>query len=278
MSMGKIVYAIFSSHGPDLLTLGRGIFDSFEESERKVVEALEACSENIRKVKPDAVIAISPHWYTGGRFLIDGSKKLPCIQDYYGFSPNFYSFRYDAAGEPELAKAIADSLVRDGFQAELTGGRGLDHGHWVPLHYLLPERNVPVVPLSITGLSAEEHYSSGISIAHALNDYSGRIAILATGALLHRMDLITSFELNDEWPEGEIFLKHIGEALSTMDVEAIKSMAAQRSEAGPEAGLRTLMLLLGALSNTEVHANVLSATRIATYTSNNVIEFITANR
>ena len=61
-----------------------------------------------------------------------------------------------------------------------------------------------------------------------------------------------------------------------MDVEAIKSMAAQRSEAGPEAGLRTLMILLGALSNTEVHAKVLSATRIATFTSNNVIEFNTA--
>ena len=274
--MGKIVYGVFSSHGPDLLTLGRGIFDGFEESERKVVGALEVCSENIRKMQPDAVIAISPHWYTGGKFLIDGSKKLPCIQDYYGFPPDFYSFRYDAAGEPELAKLIVDTLVSEGFQAALTEGHGLDHGHWVPLHYILPERNVPVVPLSITGLSAQEHYRSGISIAHALDRYSGRIAILATGALLHRMDLITSFEQNGEWPEGESFLEQIGEALSTMDVEAIKSMAAQRSEAGPEAGLRTLMLLLGALSNTEVHANVLSAARIATYTSNNVIEFNTA--
>ena len=57
-----------------------------------------------------------------------------------------------------------------------------------------------------------------------------------------------------------------------MDVKATKSMAAQRNEAGPEAGLRTLMLLLSALSNTEVHVKVLSATRIATNTSNNVIE------
>ena len=58
-----------------------------------------------------------------------------------------------SSGKLELAKLIVESLVRDGFQAELTGGRGLDHGHWVPLHYLLPERNVPVVPATDEVLS-----------------------------------------------------------------------------------------------------------------------------
>ena len=57
--------------------------------------------------------------------------------------------QYAAPGSPELA-ARAQALLADaGIAADRDPRRPLDHGAWVPLRYLYPEVDVPVVQLSL---------------------------------------------------------------------------------------------------------------------------------
>lgn len=56
---------------------------------------------------------------------------------------------YPAPGAPGLAREAADLLQAEGLEAVLDAQRPLDHGAWVPLRYLAPEANVPVLQLSL---------------------------------------------------------------------------------------------------------------------------------
>ena len=68
--------------------------------------------------------------------------------DFGGFPPGC-TLQYAAPGSPELA-ARAQALLADaGIAADRDPRRPLDHGAWVPLRYLYPEVDVPVVQLSL---------------------------------------------------------------------------------------------------------------------------------
>ncbi len=62
---------------------------------------------------------------------------------------------------------------------------GLDHGTWVPLKWMLPDGNIPVVQLSLLwGGSMKDHVSMGKALA-ALR--AEGVLILASGTAVHNM-------------------------------------------------------------------------------------------
>jgi len=54
-----------------------------------------------------------------------------------------------APGEPALASRAAELLRAAGFDVSFDENRGLDHGVWVPLRYLLPAARTPVFQVSL---------------------------------------------------------------------------------------------------------------------------------
>lgn len=67
------------------------------------------------------------------------------IHDFYGFPPALYDIRYPAPGAAGLADEVA-ALV-PGIDAD--DQRGLDHGAWMPLRWMYPQANVPVIQLAV---------------------------------------------------------------------------------------------------------------------------------
>jgi len=103
--------------------------------------------------RPRAVLVISPHWETkvpavGTTEAVAGHRLEP-IHDFSGFDQRLYEIQYPASGSPQGTQEVAQVLQADGLAVATDPRCGLDHGAWVPLHYLFPAADVPVVPLSI---------------------------------------------------------------------------------------------------------------------------------
>jgi 4,5-DOPA dioxygenase extradiol len=103
--------------------------------------------------RPRAVLVISPHWETElptvGTSEAAACNRLETIHDFGGFDPRLYEIQYPASGCPQITLEVVEALKAAGIPVTKDAGRGLDHGAWVPLRYLFPAADVPVVPLSI---------------------------------------------------------------------------------------------------------------------------------
>ncbi|CAB1367567.1 DODA-type extradiol aromatic ring-opening family dioxygenase [Denitratisoma oestradiolicum] len=130
--------------------------------------------------RPQAIVAVSAHWTTRQPAL-SSHPAPPTLHDFYGFPDALHALRYPAPGAPALAEELAQRLTG----ATLAPERGLDHGAWVPLSFLYPEADVPVIQLSVMPQATpEDHYHLG----RALADLPGRgILVLASGSLTHNL-------------------------------------------------------------------------------------------
>jgi 4,5-DOPA dioxygenase extradiol len=134
--------------------------------------------------KPRAVLVASAHWETSVPMLT-GNPKPETIHDFGGFPDALYQIRYPAPGAPELAAKAVALLKAAGIAAGVNGCRGLDHGVWVPLRWMYPDADVPVVAISLQpGLGAARH----LELGRALAPLSGEGAlIVGSGHMTHNL-------------------------------------------------------------------------------------------
>jgi 4,5-DOPA dioxygenase extradiol len=98
--------------------------------------------------RPAAILMVSAHWLTRGASLVTASEAPPMNYDVVGFPRELYEFRYPAPGHPAAAREIARALDgRPPVHGDTTWG--FDHGTWLPLKYMYPEADIPVLQLSI---------------------------------------------------------------------------------------------------------------------------------
>src|ERR1043166_5563292 len=124
--------SVFVAHGAPSLAL----------QDDAVTRALRAFGETLDGAR--AIAVVSAHWETRGGIRVNAVAKPEVIYDFGGFSPELYTMRYDAPGDPELAREIATLLG-----ATLETERGWDHGLWVPLMHIRPKADIPVVEISL---------------------------------------------------------------------------------------------------------------------------------
>lgn len=105
---------------------------------------------------PRAIIIVSPHWETGVA-TVGTSGSPETMHDFGNFDPRLFDMKYPAPGHPGLAREVVNALERAGIPAQEDPNRGLDHGAWVPLRYLYPAADVPVIPLSIQHAGGPQH-------------------------------------------------------------------------------------------------------------------------
>jgi 4,5-DOPA dioxygenase extradiol len=98
--------------------------------------------------RPAAILMISAHWLTSGASLVTASAAPQMNYDISGFPRAIYEFRYPAPGHPAVAREVERALQG---QTHVQGDTswGLDHGTWLPLKYMFPAADIPVLQLSI---------------------------------------------------------------------------------------------------------------------------------
>lgn len=164
---------LFVSHGSPMLAVEPG----------RTGPALAAWAA-AQPERPTGVLVVSPHWMEQGLALSTRTQQQ-AWHDFGGFPPELYELEYASPGAPELAQTTAELLAIAGWPVLGDGRRPLDHGAWVPLRYLYPDADLPVLQLSLdAGRDAAAQYALGQALA-PLRDQG--VLIIGSGSLTHNL-------------------------------------------------------------------------------------------
>ena len=167
--------SLFVSHGSPTFALEPGHAGALLREVGQRIEALP----NVR-----AVLVVSPHWRTRG-LQISCSAQPETIHDFGGFPAPLYALQYPAKGAPDVAREVADHLVRAGLPTQLDPRQGLDHGAWVPLMHMLPGATLPVFQLSLPiEMRAADAQALGLALA-PLRERG--VLIVGSGNIVHNL-------------------------------------------------------------------------------------------
>ena len=207
----------------------------------EMIEAVTDAGIRLAAEAPDAIVAVSARWISPGPFHADDARTHKSVIDLPGFG---VEPRYDCPGSPELARALVQDAARAGLRAA-PARRGTDTGLSIPLHFLLRERRVPVVPVSLSEGTRAEHRAWGESLRHTLEARRERIAFVVGGALSFNLH---AFNLRRDLDEARELDELVLESLRHGRWGALAELApALLDKARPDAALRHLEVLRGFL-------------------------------
>jgi 4,5-DOPA dioxygenase extradiol len=179
--------------------------------------------------RPRAVLIASAHWETAVPMLT-GNAKPETIHDFGGFPDELYRIRYAAPGAPDLAAEAVSLLKTAGITAGVNGCRGLDHGAWVPLSWMYPDANLPVVQLSLQPeLGPGRHVELGRALAPLADD---GVLIVGSGHATHNLgDWMASPRRQEPLRYAQAFADWVFARLAAHDTAALVDYRARAPEA-----------------------------------------------
>ncbi|HEV7665265.1 MAG TPA: class III extradiol ring-cleavage dioxygenase [Chloroflexota bacterium] len=133
-----------------------------------------------RLARPKAILVVSAHWESAP-LTLGAIRTVPLVYDFYGFPPQYYEITYPAPGAPELAERVA-RLLSNVMPVAHDPSRGLDHGAFVPLLFMFPEADVPVLQISMPSEDPRVLLEVGRRLA-PLRDEG--VLIMGSGFLTH---------------------------------------------------------------------------------------------
>jgi len=257
--MGSIIGAAVYPHPPIIIpTVGKG-----EEADAiRTIEAAKKAAEDIAKLKPSVIILISPHApLFEDHIYISASEKLKGSFARFGAGQT----RMEFDNHLSLAKDIANLASKRGISAgglsssllrrySISGD--LDHGALVPLYFVTKVYSgFKLVHTGISGLSLNQHYSFGKCILEAVEQSNERALILASGDLSHRLKEDGPYGFH---PSGPKFDNLVVNAIRKADVMSLVDIDYELCEQTGECGLRSFVVMFGALDGYEVEPEVYS--------------------
>jgi len=243
----SIVFAGVCSHAP-------GITGRKERADPVVRDAFYASYDRMRRAieaqRPDALIVIGAEHFAN--FFMNNMPAI-CV----GMGEHYEGPIEDEAwlgikhtgvpGAPELSKRLITDVMQDIDLAYAQEWK-FDHGIMVPLSFLTPRYDLPIVPFNINCqgpplIPLKRCYEFGRALRRSCDRASERLAVIATGGISHWPATPDSGKINEPWDRE--FLKRF---LSN-DREAL--LAYKDEETWRDAGqggleIRTFVALAGA--------------------------------
>lgn len=201
-----------------------------------------------KKVKPDAILMISAHWFTRGTFIQDAENPR-IVNDMYGFPRELYHVGYQVRGDRELTQLVISSLQKNLI---VNNDWGIDHGAWSVLTHMYPRKEIPVVQISIDAFADEkEHFHIGEQLSFLREK---GIFIIGSGNIVHnlknvKMDMETGYDWNvtfDQYIRDAILKKEYNRVISYGSTGDVSKLAVPSTD-----HFDPLLYVLGTVRNTD---------------------------
>ena len=177
--MNPFMPSLFLSHGSPMTALEPREAGAFLS---RLGPALSA-----RFGRPRAILALSAHTLAHRPVLLAAARHH-AVYDFGGFDPRLRSLRYDAPGAPALATEVLALLEAAGLGPLSVDQGGLDHGIWVPLLHMLPDADVPVLPLAF---SPDWTPAQVRDLGRALRPLAAQgVLVIGSGSLTHNLQMV----------------------------------------------------------------------------------------
>jgi AmmeMemoRadiSam system protein A len=195
--------------------------------------------------------------------VIITSPHATTYLDYFHISPgahgegNFGQFRarqvkVETDYDEEFVRELSSYCEEIGIPAGTQGERNpeLDHATMIPLYFLQHyTKDFKTVRIGISGLTALQHYQFGQAIQKTVERLGRKAVFIASGDLSHKLKEDGPYGYAKEGPE---FDQKITEAFAKGDFLQFLTFAPSFCDKAAECGLRSFMIMAGALDRTKV--------------------------
>ncbi|MGB4657563.1 MAG: AmmeMemoRadiSam system protein A [Mobilitalea sp.] len=248
----SLVGAFIVPHPPIIIPeVGKGEEGKISDTVNSYLEV----GKRIAALKPDTIVLTSPHALMySDYFHISPGKSAKGDLRQFGAKEVAFHVDYDE----DFVEALEALTEREGMQAGTLGEKdaGLDHGTMVPLYFINQYfKEYKLVRIGLSGLSVTEHYHLGKCIAKTAEKLDKRVVFVASGDLSHKLKESGPYGFAKE---GPIFDKEVTEAMKKGDFLQFLEFAPDLCDAAAECGLKSFIIMAGALSGKSVAPDFLS--------------------
>jgi 3,4-dihydroxyphenylacetate 2,3-dioxygenase len=155
-----------------------------------MVEGLRETAKEIKKISPDVIVLVSCHWPSTFFHYVDCTAEHKGILTAFEAPDLIKDVPYHYPGDADLGNQLVEAGVSAGLQVQGVDDPYYiwDYGTVVPLRYLVPNGDIPVINLSVTlAASIEETYKWGKEIANVLKKTDKKVVFVSSGALSHNL-------------------------------------------------------------------------------------------
>lgn len=185
---GSIVFAAGVSHAPHIT----GFPDHAPpESKARFYGAMEQIGERLRAARPDLVVVVSSDHFHN---LFTDRMPAFCVgvgDSHQGPAEKWIRIKpFTVRGAPAFGRAVMEHAFRLGMDPAFSERTVIEHGLAVPLSFLTPSFDVPVLPVLQNCMvpplpPLRRCYAFGQVLRAAAEDQGLRVAVVGTGGLSH---------------------------------------------------------------------------------------------
>ncbi len=226
------------------------------------IKAVEKAVKEIENDNPTTIIVITPHGPVFQDYIYI-SVKDKLYGDLLKFGNKNVKLEFSnntVLVNDIIENAKSEDIFSGGLDISLLKkyniSENLDHGAIVPLYFIARYiKNFKLVHISIGGLPYVDLYRFGMCIKKAVEKSDEQVVIVASGDLSHK--------LSDKGPYGfdisgkefdEIFV----ESVKSLDIKKLLGLEEEFCERAGECGLRSFIIMFGALDGYELHSELYS--------------------
>lgn len=194
------------------------------EAQRKLrtdaEDAFSVLRSDLEAARPDVLIVVANDQFVNFFFDNIPTFFVTLADEVRG---QFTRYRFHYRNHPELGRAILAAGVAAGLDLSFGEDIELQHTQMVPLHFVLPEPEIPILPIFVNTWidplpTPSRCYALGSLIRQVADAAAERVAILATGGLSHFPGSPRIGEIDTSFDEDLLRRMRAGEGAALADL------------------------------------------------------------